>query len=368
MTSLSLQDQMFLQRAAKNLPKQDIQETPETIDEASFKLNPKKKGMFKGKSLSSIKKSEKRDTGTKKKEDVFAINAKQGKFKKSVKEGEELFDENQPKFAKDGNSLDAAKQGQGKKQLGKEGGTSGTSPGPAADQGHGKKAVTGQLDREETEMSQPEQVDEGKKEKLNKIIKGRKPFANFAKGSNEHRQNITKSLKKVSSMKKAMKEDEAMFDEEGDAKGQGTRSTGRDTLGPVRIKADSSPGPAAEQGHGKKPVRGEIYRDGHEGSAGEVVAQGHGKIPVRGEIRREDIQELLAAIMDDKPGEAYDAFTVAIAPVVVEYTAAYKEHIQSGLLGMEEDISEDEEYVSDDEEETDVDNEEEVTEDESEAA
>ena len=48
----------------------------EQIDEKTFKLNPAKKGMFKGKSISDIKKSEKHDTGTKKKEDVFAINAK----------------------------------------------------------------------------------------------------------------------------------------------------------------------------------------------------------------------------------------------------------------------------------------------------
>lgn len=439
MTSLSLQDQMFLQRASKNLPKRKIDEfdtaganlvdgnldnkatkgmkiaggpkkkfdadtagkggqadmkegsTPaseqghgkkamlgqqitregEQLDEFTFKLNPKKKGMFKGRSLSSIKKAEKHDSGTKKKEDVFAINAKEGKFGHHKEEAEDIeeskrtanfsvtkasrekakaerknpkaywkkygkpldrdrkvnkeaeeFNENQPKFAREGGALDAAEQGWGKKQLGKEGGTSGTSAGPAAEQGHGKRAVTGELDRkEELEMAQ----------------------------------------------------DEVLEADEGDARGQGGHPTGKETLGPVRIKADGSPGPAAEQGHGKKPVTGEIYRDGHEGSAGELSAkEGQGKNPIRGVICREDVQDLLAAIMDEKPSEALDAFSAAIAPAIVEYVAAYKEYIQEGLLGVEEDMS-DIAYDAGDELEVDDDdsqkNDEEVEEeDESEVA
>ena len=55
---------------------EEFVEQLEQLDEFTFKLNPKKKGMFKGKSIKDIKKSEKHDTGTKKKEDVFAINAK----------------------------------------------------------------------------------------------------------------------------------------------------------------------------------------------------------------------------------------------------------------------------------------------------
>lgn len=273
----------------KAMPGQQItRENSEQLDEFTFKLNPKKKGMWKGKNISQIEKAKtkakKSGNITKEREAQFAINAKHH-FHKEAEE----FNENQPKFAREGGALDAAEQGWGKKQLGKEGGTSGTSAGPAAEQGHGKRAVTGELDRkEELEMAQ----------------------------------------------------DEVLEADEGDARGQGGHPTGKETLGPVRIKADGSPGPAAEQGHGKKPVTGEICRDGHEGSAGELSAkEGQGKNPIRGVICRENVQELLAAIMDEKPGEALDAFSAAIAPAIVEYVAAYKEYIQEGLLGVEEDMS-----------------------------
>lgn len=497
MTSLSLQDQMFLQRASKNLPKRKIDEfntaganlvdgnmdnkatkgmkiaggpkkkfdadtagkggqadmkegsTPaseqghgkkampgqqitregEQLDEFTFKLNPKKKGMWKGKNISQIEKAKtkakKSGNVTKEREAQFAINAKhhfhkedeqldelskktlgsyvkkarwdvmdltkskstlkKGKMSpknadrtrtnrnvgishavdKLTKESAEEFNENQPKFAREGGALDAAEQGWGKKQLGKEGGTSGTSAGPAAEQGHGKKAVTGELDRkEEVEQNQPE-IQEKTDPRAEKIWAKKLGLKSIRKSG------TVKSLSKKEELE--MAQDEVLEADEGDARGQGGHPTGKETLGPVRIKADGSPGPAAEQGHGKKPVTGEIYRDGHEGSAGELSAkEGQGKNPILGVICREDVQELLAAIMDEKPGEALDAFSAAIAPAIVEYVAAYKEYIQEGLLGVEEDMS-DVAYDAGDELEVDDDdsqkNDEEIEEeDESEVA
>lgn len=80
---ISLTEKNWIDRASANLPDKEV-------NEFTFHLNPKKKGMFKGKSLKSIEKSKKHDTGTKKKEDVFAINAKEGKFGHHHKEETEV--------------------------------------------------------------------------------------------------------------------------------------------------------------------------------------------------------------------------------------------------------------------------------------